>query len=345
MTFDSVAPIFATGPVVVGAKEPGAGALLAALIARLKQRPPIVALLEPQAWPYFEAIAIEKIQIEPHGAGWKPNPAEIIARVRPVQIVTGASGGWTVEKALIDIGRLQHIPVATFVDQYWNLWQRFAGARPRERWRYRPDTILLPDERAVCHIRRLGCPVRDLRRFVHPLITLPNSRVRSRECRHAARAYLGIGAEEFVILFVSEYTFENAEDWNWDQPADKDIEMLGPILAEICGTLRNEGHAVQLLVRPHPSEGRDWHRILSTDCGILVAEGINKDIILSAADLAVGFNSTLLAEAAVHQIPSYSAFIGSYSGLKLSDFRSDVTNLQSRHDLEAAIRRHIRGLR
>jgi hypothetical protein len=63
------------------------------------------------------------------------------------------------------------------------------------------------------------------------------------------------------------------------------------------------------------------------------------------ADVAIGLNSMLLAEAAQAGVPSYCRFpLGTYAGPKLSDFRADIVELKTARECAAAVRSHCNTL-
>ncbi|HEY6257991.1 MAG TPA: hypothetical protein VIY51_19580 [Xanthobacteraceae bacterium] len=289
-----------------------------------------------------------------HGSdgGWGVEIERLLAAVAPVRIVVGASAGLTIEKELIDAAARQRIPVISMVDHYWNLWQRFAGATPRERWRYRPDVIYVPGDWCVARLRELECPVADIRGFRHPhLAGTPSPR--SQELGSTVRRRLGFGDDDTVVLYVSEYAFADEEGWQWDQPTELDIEELGKELAAIAGEFSDAGHRTRLLIRPHPSERRPWEAILAgagagdapDRAAAVVDRSLDKLALFSVADVAVGLNSMLLAEAARAGVPSYCRFpSGKYAGPKLSDFRPEIVELKTLQDCRAAIRNSCESL-
>ena len=252
---DRLEALFETGPVILAVKEAGAGALLADAVSRAARGPRIVALLQSPADRSFQDLPVEAVAVHGSGEAWNVDIGGLITDVAPERIVVGASAGATIEKALIDAGRIRGISVVAVVDHYWNLWQRFAGATPAARWRYRPDTIYVPDLWCVTRLAELGCPVSDVRVFRHAVFE-SEPVTRSSELRRAGRERLGWGTSDVAVLFVSEYGFDDAHDWDWDQPPDFDIEGLAAELSAIVTKLAREGALMRLLIRPHPAERR-----------------------------------------------------------------------------------------
>lgn len=335
--------LFETGPVMLAVKEAGAGALLADAVSRAARGSRIVALLQSPADRSFEGLPVEAVAVHGSGEAWDVDIEGLIADAGPVRIVVGASAGATIEKALIDAGRTRGIPVIAVVDHYWNLWQRFAGATPAVHWRYRPDTIYVPDAWCATRLAELGCPVGDVRVFRHAVLE-SEAVARSSELRRAGRERLGWGTSDVAVLFVSEYGFDDADGWDWDQPGDFDIEGLATELSAIVAKLAAEGIPIRLLIRPHPAERRDWNKLLGDAPTLTVDRELDKATALVAVDVAFGLNSMLLAEAARSGLPAFARFpSGTYRGLKLSDFRHDIRELRTRDESEAVIRQLIDG--
>lgn len=338
---DRLEALFETGPVMLAAKEAGAGAVLADAVSRAAQGLRIVALLQSPADRSFRGLPVEAIPVHGAGESWDVDIGGLIAEVAPARIVVGASAGATIEKALIDAGRARGIPVASVVDHYWNLWQRFAGATPAERWRYRPDMIYVPDAWCATRLAELDCPVGDVRVFRHAALE-GEAVTPSPELRRAGRERLGWGTSDVAILFVSEYCYDDAEGWDWEEPPDADIEGLAAELSAIVAGLAREDVKVRLLIRPHPAEQRDWSKLLAASDVVTVDRELDKAAALAVVDAAFGLNSMLLAEAAQSGLPAFSRFpSGTYRGPKLSDFRQSIRELRSQRESEAVIRQLI----
>jgi hypothetical protein len=336
---DAFDGLFGTGPVVVAAKEAGAGALLADAVSRIEHKPRIVVLVQAPADRYFAKLGIEIIAVRGSGGAWSVDIDDLISSVAPAQIIVGASAGATIEKALIEAGRSRGIPVTAVVDHYWNLWQRFAGVTPGERWRHQPDAIFVPERWCRTRLIELGCPVSDIRVFRHPALE-GEPVIRSPELRRSARTRLGWSPCDLGVLFVSEYGYDGQDEWDWEQPPDIDTEGLAAELLTIVSDLTAQGISARLLIRMHPAERRDWNKILlDAPVGVATVDRtLDKAEFLAAADTAFGLNSMLLAEAARSGLPTFSRFpSGTYRGPKLSDFRRTIRELRTRQESAAAI--------
>lgn len=322
--------------LLLGASEAGAGSLLAALIAGRASDKGLMAILEAPADRYFAGATLEMRRLD---AG--PSEEVILARAaaaldehQPDAVLVGASAGFTVEKALVDAALDRRVPVAAVVDHYWNLWQRFAGRSPAELWRYRPDVIFVPHQLCRDRLVALGCSVNRISVFRHPLLwdefTKP-----SPSSRESARVRANIPPDAFVVLFVSEYGFPDADIWQWDQPPDAAVEEAATGLAQALADLPTDaavGPCI-LLLRPHPSERRDWRQAVAASNGIVrLASDLSKPDLFSVADVAFGLNSMLLAEAARSGLPAYSWFgdVG-YDGPRLTHFCPGVIDLEHRN--------------
>lgn len=329
------AELFGDGTVLIGAKEAGAGSLLAAMMAQRGPGGRMTALLQSPADTFFAGADLERVPVGADPAEWAGLARQVLAASRPQRIVTGASAGFTIEKALIEEGRKAGVPVFTAVDHYWNLWQRFAGDSPAERWRSRPDAIYVPSPRSAERLRHQGCPVGDIRVFRHPLLE-GGGVPRQPEQAAVARARLGLPDNARVVLFVSEYAFSDDDGWDWDQPADSEIVALGRELLAMVQKIDTPVRPVRLVIRPHPAESRDWNSTLSlrNSDPVRVDRALDKSAIFSVADIAVGLNSMLLAEAAGSGLPAYCRYpSGRYCGPKLSDYRSDIAEVTSLDEL------------
>jgi hypothetical protein len=151
--------------LLMGAREAGAGSLLAALARQWKPRDDSLALVSTVAAPYF---ADAGIRFEIVSDAFRAADAlDLLKRIKPDAVVVGASAGPSIEKLLIYAARDAGVPVTAFVDHYWNLWQRFADERTAERWRYRPDRIFVPAQSCVTRILDQGATPGTVAEFHH----------------------------------------------------------------------------------------------------------------------------------------------------------------------------------
>ncbi|MCZ4291916.1 hypothetical protein [Hoeflea alexandrii] len=338
-----LADAFDAPRLLVGAREAGAGSLIARFMSGRPADDTLLVLLESPADRYFEDRAD---QVQALAAGLSPEDLRDIARKavkqhRPDRVIVGASVGFTIEKALIEAARQAGVPVISIVDHYWNLWQRFAGDTPTDRWRYQPDAIAVPDPWCRDRLQELGCPVDTVVTFEHPLLWASlapadpalGPRVRER---------LGIAPDAVVVMFVSEYGFADSEGWQWDQAEEEDIYLAADeLVAQVRSMSVDAERPMHVMIRPHPAESHDWGAFAARHEAGLVLQGHNLDKpeLFAIADIAFGLNSMLLAEAGRAGVPSYSWFPDqSYQGLRLSRFASWVNECQNVQACGAAIR-------
>lgn len=338
-----LADAFDAPRLIVGAREAGAGSLIARLMSGRPADATLLALLESPADRYFEDYAD---QVRPLAPSLSPDDLRDAARKavelhQPDRVVVGASAGFTVEKALIEAAGRSGVPVISIVDHYWNLWQRFAGDAPADRWRYRPDVIAVPDPWCRDRLKELGCPVDTIVTFEHPLLWSPSEPV-DPALGSRVRERLGIAPDAVIVLFVSEYGFEDSASWQWDQPDEHDIyRAAGELVARVRDLAKNTSRPVHLMIRPHPAESHDWAAFADRqESGlVLLGRDLSKTELFAVADIAFGLNSMLLAEVGRAGVPSYSWFPDqAYQGLRLSRFASWVKECQSADECSAAIR-------
>ncbi|MEM5493315.1 hypothetical protein [Hoeflea sp. AS16] len=332
-----LADAFGAPRLLVGAREAGAGSLIARLLNGRPADDTLRALLESPADRYFEDHAD---QVRLLGAALSREDLRDIARKtlelhRPDHVIVGASAGYTIEKALIEAARQAGIPVTSIVDHYWNLWQRFAGDEPTDRWRHQPDMIAVPDAWCGDRLRELGCPVDTIVTFEHPLLWAPQVPADT-ALGLDVRKRLGLAQDAIVVLFISEYGFADAAKWQWDQPDERDIYRAAAELVALVRELATSmGRPMHVMIRPHPSETYDWHAFAGRHESdlVLCGSGLSKPELFAVADIAFGLNSMLLAETGRAGIPSHSWFPDqSYQGLRLGQFASWVNECE---DLEA----------
>lgn len=338
-----LADAFGAPRLLVGAREAGAGSLIARLMEGRPADESLLALLESPADRYFTAHAD---RVDALAAGQEPEELFRAARKaieehRPDQVIVGASAGFTIEKALIEIARQAGIPVLSIVDHYWNLWQRFAGEKPADRWRYQPDMIAVPDPWCRERLRELGCPVETIATFEHPLLWSQPSPA-DPALGAEVRDRLGIARDALVVMFVSEYGFADTEGWQWDQAEEEDIYLAADeLVAQIQAVAAETARPMHVIIRPHPAESHDWEAFAARhEPGfVLLGRDLAKQDLFAVADIAFGLNSMLLAEAGRAGVPSYSWFPDqSYGGLRLSKFAGWVTECRDAAECGVAIR-------
>jgi hypothetical protein len=317
--------------LVMGAKEAGAGSVLAALAAQWRPAPGSCAFVSPVAAQYFNASPVDfqvVTELDAHQA---------IQALSPDAVVVGASAGRSIEKDLIVAARRAAVPVAAVVDHFWNLWQRFADAETAEKWRYLPDVVFVPSDGSAVRIVSQGAPSDHVRVYRHPLldVRVPPSRAE----RLDARRTLALPDNAVVVLFVSEYVFPPSDTWQWEQPVVGEIEWLRDRLCDAAERLSKRGQPTSVLVKLHPAQVADGGFDRNDDACRVVGN-LDKRLLFAAADVAIGLNSMLLAEAAAAGTPSFSCHRDhSDPGSWLSSHLSTITELGSITDVTTLFER------
>lgn len=312
--------------LLVASKEAGAGSLLAALLRGWHPAEGSVVIASPVAAPYFDGIPVRVCADDLAD----DEITELITSMQPERVVVGASAGSSIEKRVLSIAQAAGLPVDTFIDHYWNLWQRFADPETARPWACMPERIHVPAEACRRRLVASGYPVENIVVFDHPLLTQAKTTKRDMARGREMRAHLRIPEDAVVALFVSEYLFEPDPLWSWDQPLAADFASLLSLLL-LSSARRDLGRPLYILVRPHPGESSDrWDDLCRTITGALWrnAAEVGKEALLSSADLAFGLNSMLLLEAATAGLPVYSLhFQDSPRDSWLSSIRPEIREI------------------
>lgn len=318
--------------LLLGAKEAGAATLLAALATDWQPAPGSICLTTEAGAPFFAGGPLARhVEIVPRD-GLEPEwLRERLKHVAPAAIAVGASAGRSIEKQLMRAGEAAGIPVHAFVDHYWNLWQRFADEDTARRWAYLPDRIYVPAMACRDRILAQGCPATRVEVFRHPLLdrrTAPAAMDRAR-----AREALAIPQDAVVAMFVSEYRFGTSQLWQWEEPAQADIEGLLRILLAGAEQSRLDGTVKPLvLIKMHPAESHEWEWVRAPFSADLaqVVHGFDKGSLFAAVDSAFGLNSMLLLEVANAGLPAYSFHsTAGPTGTRLSSIRPEIVELST----------------
>lgn len=297
---------FKNKKILFGAKEAGAGSLLAELIKNIKPNNHSLVLSSSTASTYFEEIDIEVEIIDKKIPNKKIG--DTIDSLSPDYVLVGASAYQSIEKQLITESKARNYKVISFIDHYWNLWQRYANENNAHPWTYKPDFIFVIDE--ICKIKlcELGWPKDKIGINTHSLInktnfekTISNEKINQK---------LDIDDNTIKILFVSEYNFPKCEIWKWEQSSNEDIDfLLKSTLDFIESFNRINKKKFQLIIKLHPSEDNRLSKIYknySENNYCVVKNQLEKVELFTISDLAVGLNSMLLLEASNFGLPVYS---------------------------------------
>lgn len=296
---------FKNKKLLLGAQEAGSGSLLAALCRGWNPAPGTVALISDIARPYFEGIP--NIHIIPVNREVTQEQADdIIRESDPEFIITGVSAGMCVEKRLMKSAHKASCKVVSFVDHYWNLWQRFANTETTEKWEYQPDIIFVPA--AVCKDKMLslGCTASEIDIYQHPLLhdVFPAP-------LHSASetfSFLGLTEDNVPIVFVSEYVFPDSDIWHWDQPRASDIDNTLISMLDAAASLNEAGCKMVLIIKKHPAQSQSFAPILAKYPPAIyrVVMKFDKASLFQVSKMMIGLNSMFLLEAAENGVDTYS---------------------------------------
>lgn len=311
------------------AKEAGGGALLASMIDADGCSQNSIIVGGDSALPYFSNLDIQAFSDQIS----EDHLEEILLKINPEKIITVAATGHSIDKRIFLLSKKHRIPIHSYVDHYWNIWQRFADPKTKEKWAFTPDRIFLPDRRCIDRAIKYGADKTILSSYTHPLL-IPRKSIKSSstELESSLKEKYGIPSDAVVALFISETFFLDDPDWDWDQATKEDLEFMLGLLLDVSEKY-SEGKKVVILVRPHPSESPNaWDSICNSRHGAcwINASQISKDELFSISSLAFGNNSMLLLEMANAGVPAYSHHkINVNNEMWLSSIRSEIIEINN----------------
>ncbi len=288
--------------IIFATKEAGAGSLLGALVKILKPKKGSIAFTSKISFKYFENTSLNLYDAESFSL---TQIKELILEFDPDYILVGSSAGCSIEKDLIILAPKIGYKVISFIDHFWNLWQRFANENSAEKWYYKPYYIFAPHDACVNKLIELGWEREKINSFIHPLFNFnkPNSKLVEKEIFQE----LDIDENYKIITFASEYNFDKSDLWNWEQSCDSDIiDLLVNVLEEIENLNSKYENKLFLLVKLHPSQDNTFQSILKNHSYYKVVKDISKDKIFKISNIIVGLNSMFLLEASSLSIPTFS---------------------------------------
>ena len=300
---------FKNKKILFGVKEAGAGSLLAELIKNIEPNKQSMVLSSSIASIYFKEIDIEVKTVDKEISNKKIG--NLIELLSPDYVLVGASAYNSIEKQLITESKARNYKVISFIDHYWNLWQRYADIKNANPWTYEPDFIFVIDE--ICKIKlcELGWP--EYKIGINPYALFNKINFDKEICRKKINQKLNIDSNSIKILFVSEYNFPQSEIWKWEQSSNEDIDfLLKSILDFIDLSNRKNQKKIQLIIKLHPSENNRLsatYNNYSKNNYCVLKNQLDKSELFNISDLVVGLNSMLLLEASNFGLPVYS-----YSG-------------------------------
>lgn len=303
--------------ILVFAREAGGASYISSLLKKFKvSKTKISCLAEGAARNVFEA------------QGFKVRN-ELDTRVD--LILLGATPGKSLEKQLIEFGAENKIPVFSFVDHYWNMWQRFADPKTLKKWKFVPNRVYVIDSFAKKKIVIQGLKSSIVSVLPHPNFIL--KRKKGRVSSDNVKRTLGIPREKGVLLFVSENLFRQSKKWQWEQAFEKDYRVFARKLVRQVITL-NLPYVV--VIKSHPSEERNWSLILKGFRGssYRIVKDFDRTSLINAATAVFGINSMMLLEAVAQKKKVYSWHAVKSNPLsRLSYLRPDITEIKDIKDV------------
>ena len=316
--------------IVYCAKEAGGGALLAGLINVGDNNLRNIFIGGESALSYFSGSNIKTYSDKNTDLELEA----ILLSERPDKIITVAATGFSIDKRIYLLARKHEIPIFSYVDHYWNIWQRFADPITAKKWVFTPDQIFLPDQKCINWAIKHGADSSKLSTYLHPLLTLTNFKIDSQDYLvNRKKEKYNIPNSAITALFISETLFPQSTTWNWDQPSRDDLEGLLRGLLTISAKHAGNQKKIVILVRPHPSEyGETWNTLCETfpDATWMNVSDVPKEDLFKISSMAFGVNSMLLLEAATHGVPSYSHHIIKQNNqMWLSTLRSEILEIEN----------------
>lgn len=299
--------------VLVFAREAGAAAALAPVIAELRGRACVLltakgpaervlgeAGLTPTPLPNFSDVEIDAL-LASHVGGARPDVVLTAATSLPQHDMT--------EKLLWRWARERGIPSLGVLDQWQHYALRFSGPRPDERLAYLPHRIAAMDHHARRELIACGIP--------GDIVVVTGQPAFDRLARRRAewapadtrqiRERLGVAPGARLVAFVAEPLRRDfAHEIGYDEHV-----TLRDVLA-LCADLVTRDLAVHLAVKLHPQSDREefaWVKSFPVPAGLgLTIHGTEESPLplALASDVVIGMASTLLLEAILLGRPTVS---------------------------------------
>ena len=333
---------FKNKKILFGVREAGAGSLLAELIKNIQPNKQSMVLSSSIASIYFKESDIEVKIIDKEISNKKIG--DLIDLLSPDYVLVGASAYKSIEKQLITESKVRNYEVVSFIDHYWNLWQRFADEKDAKPWSYKPDFIFVIDK--ICEIKlcELGWPKHKI--GINPYSLKNKNNFAKIISREKINQKLNIDANSIKILFVSEYNFPQCEIWKWEQSSNEDIDLLLKTILDFIDSFnRFNNKKIQLIIKLHPSEDSRLYKIYkdySENNYCVVKNQLDKSELFGISDLVVGLNSMLLLEASNFGLPVYS-YSGTFqkNAIKLNEIDKKIKSITNLSYLEKNLKNLI----
>lgn len=287
--------------IVAVSGDPGGGNAVAPVIEALRTegRVAVKALAYRQTctlWTKRNLIFDELDEKTP-----RSTVANILGNPEVVLLLTGTSfNPIELEKQFIAVARERGLPSLAVLDFWSNYACRFSDENGH--LNYVPDRIAVMDERARDEMATEGFDPTRLVITGQPALddlVLWRSRFTPLR-REMIRRGLGLGPEEFLVLFASQplSSLYGQDPANPLYPGFNECIVLNMLLTVLDQLIKEDGKEITLVIRPHPREkANSFSGVRGEAVHIVVSKnGDSRDLVL-AADLVIGMNSMLLVEA------------------------------------------------
>lgn len=320
------------------AKEAGGGALISGFIDTDGSQRNSIFIGGEAALPYFAGLDMQTYSDQISDDMLE----NIVLKEKPEKIITVAATGYAIDKKILLLARKHAIKIDSYVDHYWNIWQRFADPLTAKKWAYMPDRIFLIDKSCIDRAIKFGADKENLYLFSHPLLNKIEKKLTiSSEVIDCCKKKYNLPLEAVLITFVSETFFSFCNTWKWDQPSKGDLKELFQLLLK-ASKESDDRKPLIILVRAHPSETFEkWTKICSLFPGArwVNASEIPKQDLFMLSSSAFGLNSMLLLEFVSEGIPVYSYHKNKKKRESwLSTLRQDIIELENVEMMDVVIK-------
>jgi hypothetical protein len=290
------------------------------------------------AFDAFRFMGVDAVNVDlPSRESADQVAADIVGRLQPSVVVTGATGGM-LTNAILRKSRRAGIPSVGILDHWQDLDLRFGSEDGREPFAHLQDRLVVMDEEVAAQLAGMGCPPHRIAICGHVYLDWLDHC--ARPDRAAARSAIGVEGER-VILYVSEPVALDCGDRGSPRsPGYTEADVLNIVLEAFAAS---ESGAT-LVVRPHPREADDLYMAPAVAARAIISRAADPLDLLMAADAVLGMTSMMLLQASLWGIPTASLqpdrvgaddFIGTKSGI--------VEAAHSRAAAKYAVEKAIRG--
>jgi len=309
--------------IIVSARDIAGAYAVAPVALALAQRHPLYVLAED--------LAVEGFRQR----GLTPHPLEgdlesFLASQHPRLILTGTSLQYGLEKAILLWAKQHGVPSLSVLDSWTNYPARFHNLETGEKWVYLPYRLAVFDHKAEAELISLGAPQERLVVTGNPQFAQFRSQGRTLAHRQEAKQKLGLPAQDYLALFVSE-----PEPDNWYAtygeyvPTGEEIRKTLSLCIEAF--LEAADPYIHLWIKLHPLEKPNLVESVLADfqypARVRYIQGLDNAPLLAATDLVLGLNSNMLFETALLGLPSYSILLDEYARSGRTSIAERLSNI------------------